>query len=69
MSMVIIIDLTLYTKHNTNKLNVSYYTEPNPNQTAENKKKFKKIVADMTHDHVFSTPSEFLFAVTSKTCC
>jgi len=39
MSMAIITDPTLYTKHNTNKLNVSFYTEPT-NQTAENK--FKK---------------------------
>jgi hypothetical protein len=47
MSKAIIIDLTLYTKHNINKLNVS----------------------DMTNDHGFSTPNEFLFPVPSKTCC
>jgi hypothetical protein len=35
MSMAILIDITLYTKHNKNKLNVSFYTKPNPNQTAE----------------------------------
>jgi hypothetical protein len=63
--MAIIIDLTLYNKHNTNKLNVSFYTEPNPNQTEDNKKN----VADMTHHHGFSTPYELLFTVPSKTCC